>query len=133
MESAKATAARYGVAHAFDDPRQLAEHPDVDVVSVCVRVPAHRELVMLALEAGKHVYCEWPLGRDTDEAAELERFARRSEEHTSELQSLMRTSHDVFCLKKIILWNRKKAHKCALQDLITDTSSKLTQKHKNIT
>src|SRR3546814_5176530 len=76
MESAKATAARYGVAHAFDDPRKLAEHPDVDVVSVCVRVPAHRELVMLALEAGKHVYCEWPLGRDTDEAAELERFAR---------------------------------------------------------
>src|SRR3546814_20345515 len=67
MESAKATAARYGVAHAFDDPRKLAEHPDVDVVSVCVRVPAHRELVMLALEAGKHVYCEWPLGRDTDE------------------------------------------------------------------
>src|SRR3546814_15776199 len=83
MESAKATAARYGVAHAFDDPRKLAEHPDVDVVSVCVRVPAQRELVMLALEAGKHVYCEWPLGRDTDEAAELERLARergRSEE-----------------------------------------------------
>src|SRR3546814_2664680 len=25
---------------------------------------------------------------------------RRSEEHTSELQSLMRTSYDVFCLKK---------------------------------
>src|SRR3546814_5692300 len=60
----------------LDDPRKLAEHPHVDVVSVCVRVPAHRELVMLALEAGKHVYCEWPLGRDTDEAAELERFAR---------------------------------------------------------
>src|SRR3546814_8000300 len=27
---------------------------------------------------------------------------RRSEEHTSELQSLMRISYDVFCLKKII-------------------------------
>src|SRR3546814_8399882 len=27
----------------------------------------------------------------------------RSEEHTSELQSLMRTSYDVFCLKKKIL------------------------------
>src|SRR3546814_9976124 len=26
-------------------------------------------------------------------------FATRSEEHTSELQSLMRTSYDVFCLK----------------------------------
>src|SRR3546814_8776782 len=28
------------------------------------------------------------------------RFAARSEEHTSELQSLMRTSYAVFCLKK---------------------------------
>src|SRR3546814_4881462 len=27
-------------------------------------------------------------------------LAQRSEEHTSELQSLMRTSYDVFCLKK---------------------------------
>src|SRR3546814_16558902 len=33
---------------------------------------------------------------------------RRSEEHTSELQSLMRTSYAVFCLKKKI--NRKKSH-----------------------
>src|SRR3546814_4046789 len=28
------------------------------------------------------------------------RFLRRSEEHTSELQSLMRNSYDVFCLRK---------------------------------
>src|SRR3546814_10566301 len=30
----------------------------------------------------------------------VRRFGRRSEEHTSELQSLMRTSYAVFCLKK---------------------------------
>src|SRR3546814_5509931 len=30
----------------------------------------------------------------------LERWHRRSEEHTSELQSLMRISYAVFCLKK---------------------------------
>src|SRR3546814_8610892 len=30
----------------------------------------------------------------------IERFLRRSEEHTSELQSLMRISYAVFCLKK---------------------------------
>src|SRR3546814_1083244 len=34
---------------------------------------------------------------DTEEATE---FEHRSEEHTSELQSLMRTSYAVFCLKK---------------------------------
>src|SRR3546814_7284960 len=32
--------------------------------------------------------------------ASPERAARRSEEHTSELQSLMRLSYSVFCLKK---------------------------------
>src|SRR3546814_2111873 len=32
--------------------------------------------------------------------AALEEMARRSEEHTSELQSLMRSSYAVFCLKK---------------------------------
>src|SRR3546814_4340046 len=32
--------------------------------------------------------------------AKSERYSRRSEEHTSELQSLMRISYAVFCLKK---------------------------------
>src|SRR3546814_10401739 len=37
---------------------------------------------------------------------------RRSEEHTSELQSLMRTSYAVFCLKKKkqIIENKQKYH-----------------------
>src|SRR3546814_3630020 len=39
---------------------------------------------------------------DVDPVAEVKRIlaARRSEEHTSELQSLMRISYAVFCLKK---------------------------------
>ena len=32
---------------------------------------------MAAIEAGKHVYCEWPLGRDTGEAAEMLAAAER--------------------------------------------------------
>src|SRR3546814_6067029 len=48
-----------------------------------------------------------PLGPDRDRAAgrvlaeeRSLRAAKRSEEHTSELQSLMRISYAVFCLKK---------------------------------
>src|SRR3546814_10777666 len=37
---------------------------------------------------------------DDVKARLLERSDRRSEEHTSELQSLMRSSYAVFCLKK---------------------------------
>src|SRR3546814_12603560 len=40
------------------------------------------------------------LGRGGDDALREHRRADRSEEHTSELQSLMRISYAVFCLKK---------------------------------
>src|SRR3546814_10200829 len=39
------------------------------------------------------------IGSPADQASEIARL-RRSEEHTSELQSLMRISYAVFCLKK---------------------------------
>src|SRR3546814_2013190 len=40
------------------------------------------------------------LGEAADVGAPLAQFDARSEEHTSELQSLMRISYAVFCLKK---------------------------------
>ena len=42
-------------------PLALAAHPDVDLVTVSVKVPDHYKPVMAAIDAGKHVYCEWPL------------------------------------------------------------------------
>ncbi|WP_380281667.1 Gfo/Idh/MocA family protein [Kitasatospora purpeofusca] len=69
--SAGEAARRFGAAHAFTDPRRLAGHPEVDLVVITVKVPAHAELVGAALAAGKHVYCEWPLARTTEEAAAL--------------------------------------------------------------
>lgn len=71
QDTADATARQFGAPFAFGDPSQLVALPEVDVVSVCVRVPAHFELVKMALEAGKHVYCEWPLARNVAEAREL--------------------------------------------------------------
>src|SRR3546814_2851096 len=40
------------------------------------------------------------LAREAEDDAAAERAYRRSEEHTSELQSLMRISYAVFCLTK---------------------------------
>jgi len=69
--SAEAAAKEYGVPLAFDDDRELAAHPDVDLVVVAVKVPYHRPLVSTALAAGKSVYCEWPLGVALGEAESL--------------------------------------------------------------
>jgi predicted dehydrogenase len=70
-ESAEETARQFGVPHAFGDPAELIGHPDVDLVTVSVKVPHHHALVRAAIEAGKHVFCEWPLGADTAEAVDL--------------------------------------------------------------
>src|SRR3546814_8147409 len=43
-------------------------------------------------------------------AGEMASIAGRSEEHTSELQSLMRSSYAVFCLKKKKTTNRNTKH-----------------------
>src|SRR5947199_2351788 len=67
-ESARAAGEMFGVSAVFSDPKQLVSQPDIDVVAVTVKVPQHRELVSAAISAGKAVYCEWPLGRDLDDA-----------------------------------------------------------------
>ena len=77
QESADATARHFGIPLAFSDPEKLARHPDVDLVTVCVKVPDHYQPVMAAIDAGKHVYCEWPLGRDTSEAVRMLDAAER--------------------------------------------------------
>ena len=68
QDSADAAAKHFGIPLAFTDPYKLALHSDVDLVTVAVKVPDHHKPVMAAIEAGKHVYCEWPLGRNTAEA-----------------------------------------------------------------
>ncbi|MFC7385072.1 Gfo/Idh/MocA family protein [Sphaerisporangium rhizosphaerae] len=70
-DTARRTAAEFGVPHAFAGAAELAAHPEVDVVAVVVKAPDHGEAVRAALASGKHVVCEWPLGVDVDEAEKL--------------------------------------------------------------
>src|SRR5437660_7621995 len=74
-ESARAVGQAFGVSAVFSDHQQLVIQPDIDVVAVTVKVPHHRELVSAALAAGKAVYCEWPLGRDLDDARAMATLA----------------------------------------------------------
>lgn len=70
-ELAQAARAEFGARRAFGDSLAMVRDADIDLVSVCVKVPEHRAIVLAALAAGKHVYCEWPLGRDMAEAREM--------------------------------------------------------------
>src|SRR5437016_9407028 len=77
--SADAAGKLFGVAAALDDHRELVNSPIVDVVAVKVKVPHHLELATAALEAGKAVYCEWPLGNGLKEAEALAALAKKQD------------------------------------------------------
>ncbi len=74
-DSAEGARRAYGARLAFDDYRKMIASPEIDAVAIVVRVPSHYAPTKAALEAGKHVYCEWPLGRTTAEAVELAALA----------------------------------------------------------
>ena len=81
-EFARAAGEVFGVSAVFSDHEQLVAQPDIDVVAVTVKAPHHRALVSAALAAGKAVYCEWPLGRDLDDARAMAALAAKQAVHT---------------------------------------------------
>jgi predicted dehydrogenase len=81
-DTAKAAAEKFGVTRAYGSDKELNSDPQVDAVAVAVRVPAHFDLTKNAIEAGKHVFCEWPLGANTKEAEDLAALARKKNVRT---------------------------------------------------
>lgn len=76
LESARAATEAHDIPRAFAGASEMAASPEIDLVVVTTRVPQHADAVKAALAAGKHVYCEWPLGRTLAESVELADLAR---------------------------------------------------------
>jgi len=71
QKSAREAAQAFDVDHWFADPFAMIHDDRIDIVTISVKVPAHRDLVLAALAAGKAVYCEAPLGRTVGETEQL--------------------------------------------------------------
>ncbi len=81
QETAEEAAHVFGVSKAYASGDALVADPDIDIVTVATRVPDHRELVLAAIAAGKHVYSEWPLGRGAAESEEMAHAAEAAGVH----------------------------------------------------
>lgn len=81
LQSAQSVATAYNIPHVFENHADLVASPAVDLVVVTVRVPAHLQLVEAAINAGKQVYCEWPLGNGLEEAERMAALARERRVH----------------------------------------------------
>lgn len=68
----------YGYESAFSNWQDVIEHPDVEVVDITAPNLLHEQLVEAAAAAGKHIFCEKPVGFDPAATARIEHAARRA-------------------------------------------------------
>ena len=68
----------FGYRRATEDWRGVIDDPDVDAVVIAAPNALHVELIEAAAEAGKHIFCEKPVGGTPAETARAERAARRA-------------------------------------------------------
>jgi predicted dehydrogenase len=67
---------RMGFERCTTDWREVLADPDVQVISVTTPNHLHLEIVQAAAQAGKHVFCEKPVGRSPRETALIVQAAR---------------------------------------------------------
>ncbi len=67
-----------GFSHSTTRWQDVIERPDVQVVNIAAPNYFHLEMVRAAAAAGKHIFCEKPVGRSPAETAEIEWLARQA-------------------------------------------------------
>lgn len=75
-ERAQRAVQKYNIPKLYADMHELFADPDVDIVLNITRPYEHYEVSKAALNAGKHVYCEKPLGASLQEGRELVALAQ---------------------------------------------------------
>ncbi|WP_059104257.1 Gfo/Idh/MocA family protein [Shouchella shacheensis] len=69
--SADAAAKKLGFSHSTSDWKTIINNPEVDIVDIVTPNHLHEEMAIAAAEAGKHIMCEKPLGRNAEETARI--------------------------------------------------------------
>jgi len=74
----RAHAERVGFERTADDWRAVVEDRAVEAVSITLPNAMHREVALAAIEAGKHVWVEKPVGRGIEDTVAVADAARRA-------------------------------------------------------
>jgi 1,5-anhydro-D-fructose reductase (1,5-anhydro-D-mannitol-forming) len=78
MTKARESAAEYKIPLAFDSAAELCGSSEVDAVLVTTPNALHVRDVLTAIEHGKPVLCEKPMGMNADECRQMVEAARRA-------------------------------------------------------
>lgn len=78
LERAQSFASTFNIAHVFGNYDELFDSDVVDVLYIATPHNFHKELAIKAMEKGKHVLCEKPLGVNRKEVAEIVEAAKKN-------------------------------------------------------
>jgi len=79
-ENAKETAVKLGIPRAYGSYAELLTDPEIDAIYNPLPNHMHLEWSLKAIDAGKHVLCEKPIGMDSREAETLMEAAKKHQE-----------------------------------------------------
>jgi len=77
-EAADRLAREVGAEKTYYSPEDLIKDERVDAIVICLPNNLHYQVSMMAIEAGKHVFCEKPLCLKSSEAEDLVRRVRKA-------------------------------------------------------
>jgi predicted dehydrogenase len=98
-QSARAAADKLHIERAYGNYHELLADPDVDAIYNPLPNHLHVEWSIKALEAGKHVLCEKPLGMNTEDAQRLV-AAAAAHPHLKVMEAFMYRFHPQWQLAK---------------------------------
>lgn len=78
LELAEKRAEQYGVANFCADYKDVLTDPEIDAVSIVTPTFTHKNIVLEALNHGKHVMCEKPPALTYEDALEMEQAAKKA-------------------------------------------------------
>jgi len=87
---------KFGIDDTYDDYRRMLVKADIDTVFVCTPPEYHFQIVMDALEWGKHVFCEKPIATTLDEGLAIKKALSMQQKTAPEPLYLMPAHNFIF-------------------------------------
>ena len=78
IDNLKEFSAEFNIPDTYEDYHKMLQREDIDLISVCVPNFLHKEMVLAAAKAGKHIICEKPLATKLEDAREMIEAARNA-------------------------------------------------------
>ena len=100
FDRAKQVAEELGVTAVYNDPKALCADPNVEAVAIITNTASHVEMIKIAMDAGKHVFCEKPLADTVEKCKEAEQIIAAHPELTFMLGFMRRYDHSYQVAKK---------------------------------